>query len=109
VGVLPAFRSLVCGSLLVFAAPGLARVVPIKEDPNARTTAFRRVPPDVARGLSGQRLRDKVLRYALEYAPDNDLDIRYNWYVYPECDGRLILEHQVLTPSMQRLQISCGR
>ena len=94
--------------MLAFAAPALGRVVPIKEDPDVEITAYRRVPPDAIEGLTGQRLRNKVLRYQREFAP-REHDIVFDWYVFAECDGRLILRPQLLTPNKTQLRIECGQ
>jgi hypothetical protein len=94
--------------VFVFAVPAVARVVPIKEDPTAQITAYHRVPPDEVEGLTGLPLRNKVIRHQTEYAP-HEHDIRHDWFVYAECDHRLILSPQVLTPNSAPLQINCRR
>jgi hypothetical protein len=66
------------------------------------------VPPEEVEGLRGSQLRDKVLRYPREYAP-RWLDITYDWFVYAECDRRLILRPQVLTAATTYLPLSCGQ
>jgi hypothetical protein len=101
-------RLLGCTVLLAPAAAAVARVVPIKEDPSARITAYHRVPPEAVAGLTGLPLQNKVVRYPTEYAPRQH-DIRYPWYVYAECDNRLILSPQMLTPASASLQINCRR
>lgn len=108
VRALPWFRATVCGALLAFAAPGLARVVQIKEDQNARITRFRMVPPEEIEGLRGERLRAKVTRYTRIIAP-MPREVTVEWLVFAECDERLIMTPQPLTPGMTSLQISCTR
>lgn len=107
-GVLPGFRTLGCGALLVFAAPGVARTVQIKADPNFNITRFRLVPPEVVEGLTGTRLRDKVMRFRPVLAPA-PREVTVEWYLYPECDGNLSLIPHSLTEGMDKLEISCTR
>jgi hypothetical protein len=108
VGALPGIRPLLGAVLFILASPGVARVVPIKADPNANITWFRLVPPDVVEGLSGGRLRDKVVRFRRQMAPAGP-QITLEWLVFAECDGRFVDNPQPLTPSTQLLQISCSR
>ena len=104
-GALSGFRMLAAVLLLV-PAPGFARWVQIKEDPSARITRFRMVPPTEVEGLSGERLRAKVSRYTPLIAP-RPRPVSAEWLVYAECDGRLILDPQPLTDGMSQLQLSC--